>query len=85
MAITTVGIEKFVLCAAAPARGGAPGAPVLRVAIPPSALALRACEVGEAGSGALTLTCYPVAGAGTRSFSVTIPGTPAPDEAPVAA
>lgn len=71
--ITTVGIDKFVLCRADTE------VPVLRVVIPSSALALRACEMpaqsGEGGEGALiTVTCYPVGAGGTRSFVVSLKG-----------
>lgn len=84
--ITTVGIDKFVLC-----RSDSES-PVLRVVIPSSSVALRACEMPAANGGSrpttpvggreagmvteqplLTVTCYPVGGAGTRSFTVTIP------------
>ena len=74
MAITAVGVDKFVLVlragseevggggggGAAAASAGA-GAIVLRVTIPQSSIALRACEAGMA-SPQLALTCYLPAG-----------------------
>ena len=60
VAITSVGVDKFVLVlqpSAAEAASGGASKIVLRVTIPQSAIALRACEMGMA-SPQLALTCY---------------------------
>ena len=77
MAITSVGVDKFVLVlrpgseegggggggggGAGAAAGSGVGAIALRVTIPQSAIALRACEAGMAAPQ-LALTCYLPAG-----------------------
>lgn len=56
MAITSVGVDKFVLSE----RAGPEGSYLLRCTIPTAAIALRACEAGANGSGdQLLVTCYP--------------------------
>ena len=59
VAVTSVGIDKFVLIdrlAAHPSDGS--GGVFLRLTIPTRSMALRACEVGANGEHELTVTCY---------------------------
>ena len=82
--ITSVGVDKFVLVqrgsteAGASEGGAASGVPegdviLLRLTIPQSSIAFRACEAGTAPQ--LTLTCYPHKEAGaSNSFTVQLTG-----------
>jgi hypothetical protein len=76
--ITSVGVDKFVLVQRGEGGvdGGADGDVILlRVTIPQSAIALRACEVGPGTAPQLTLTCYPPQDSGApSSFSVQLTG-----------
>jgi len=76
VSITSVGVDKFILTQRGSLAGnGSEDIVLLRVTIPQSSIALRACEAVGGDAPSLLLTCYlPNSPGAKESFSVQLEG-----------
>ncbi len=77
VAVSSVGIDKFVLIDRDAANADGSGGVFLRLTIPTRSIVRRACEVGANGEHDLTVTCYEStsaakAGGVSKSFTVVL-------------